>query len=370
MIADTKIRAGLTGDSLEKSKAEEKIIQLEVLTTDPDFKRKIVWGNVFGFASLHLAALYGLYLAITSARLLTNLWALFLLFASAEGILMGAHRLYSHKSYKASWQLRLILVLFQTIAGQNCMYVWVRDHRLHHKYSDTDADPHNARRGFFFSHMGWLMSKKHPKVIEKGKGINMSDLEQDGIVMFQKKYYKTLYGIFAIIIPTSVPYFLWREDIFNSLFVAYFFRYVFVLHGTWCVNSIAHIYGNRPYDKNLMPVENFSIAKLTLGEGWHNYHHAFPYDYRAAEFGYRRDSLTTQLIDLMARVGWAKDLRTASPHMVQRRTLRKGDGTHETITDNPGCDKLKVNESHLSCTKQFPLDTLRGSEKILSKIES
>jgi len=67
------------------------------------------------------------------------------------------------------------------------MWVWVRDHRLHHKYSDTDADPHNAQNGFFFSHVGWLLTKKHPQVIEKGKGIDMSDLDADPVVMFQKR---------------------------------------------------------------------------------------------------------------------------------------------------------------------------------------
>lgn len=72
------------------------------------------------------------------------------------------------------------------------MWVWVRDHRQHHKYSDTDADPHNASRGFFFSHIGWLMSRKHPLVIAKGKDIDMSDLEADSLVMFQKKYEKPL----------------------------------------------------------------------------------------------------------------------------------------------------------------------------------
>lgn len=64
----------------------------------------------------------------------------------------------------------------------------MRDHRLHHKYTDTDADPHNARRGFFFSHMGWLMMKKHPEVFKKGKGIDMSDIERDPVVMFQKRF--------------------------------------------------------------------------------------------------------------------------------------------------------------------------------------
>lgn len=77
---------------------------------------------------------------------------------------MGAHRFFTHRSYKAKLWVKLALLLFHTMAGQNCLYIWVRDHRQHHKYSDTDADPHNATRGFFFSHCGWLMSKKHPKV--------------------------------------------------------------------------------------------------------------------------------------------------------------------------------------------------------------
>lgn len=80
------------------------------------------------------------------------------------GITMGAHRFFTHRSYKAKLWVKVALLLFHTMAGQNCLYIWVRDHRQHHKYSDTDADPHNATRGFFFSHCGWLMSKKHPKV--------------------------------------------------------------------------------------------------------------------------------------------------------------------------------------------------------------
>ncbi len=129
------------------------------------------------------------------------------------GITAGAHRLWAHRSYKAKLPLRIALMLFQTIAFQvgnplllcrgphrdlaaglttlrlfqNHIHEWVRDHRVHHKYTDTDADPHNASRGFFFSHMGWLMVRKHPDVRRKGAGVDMSDLEQDPVVMFQKK---------------------------------------------------------------------------------------------------------------------------------------------------------------------------------------
>ncbi|KAJ8965393.1 hypothetical protein NQ314_004144 [Rhamnusium bicolor] len=142
--------------------------------TDYNFKREIVWKNALGFLALHLAGLYGFYLSLVVGLI------------SGEGVTIGAHRLYSHKSFKAKFPLRLVLIILQTIAGQNCLYVWVRDHRQHHKYSDTDADPHNAHRGFFFSHIGWLMSRKHPAVIEKGKTIDMSDLEADWVGLIKE----------------------------------------------------------------------------------------------------------------------------------------------------------------------------------------
>lgn len=104
------------------------------------------------------------------------------------GITAGAHRLWAHRSYKAKWPLRLMLMIFNTIAFQDAAYHWARDHRVHHKYSETDADPHNATRGFFFSHIGWLLCKKHPEVKVKGKGVDVSDLKSDHILMFQKKY--------------------------------------------------------------------------------------------------------------------------------------------------------------------------------------
>jgi len=95
---------------------------------------------------------------------------------SSFGILAGAHRLWSHRAYKAKWPLRVILAIMQTIALQNSIYDWCRDHRVHHRYSETNADPHNANRGFFFSHVGWLLCKKHPDVLTKGKSVDMSDL--------------------------------------------------------------------------------------------------------------------------------------------------------------------------------------------------
>ena len=118
----------------------------------------------------------------------TWLWTWLCHYTGGLGVTVGVHRLWSHRSFKATWPLRLALMIFNCIAAQNDIFEWARDHRVHHKYSETDADPHNATRGFFFSHVGWLMVRKHPDVIKKGKQIDLSDLYEDKIVMFQRRY--------------------------------------------------------------------------------------------------------------------------------------------------------------------------------------
>lgn len=318
-------------DSLSPSVSRTDPIEKQKAYVAPtkEYKLEIVWRNVILFAYLHLAALYGAFLLVTSAKWPTVIWAILLYQASGLGITAGAHRLWAHRSYKARWPLRLILVIFNTIAFENHVYEWARDHRVHHKYSETNADPHNAKRGFFFSHMGWLMCRKHPDVIEKGKGIDLADLRTDKLLMFQKKYYMILMPIFCFVIPTIVPAYLWGETWKNSWFVATMFRYTFTLNMTWLVNSAAHMWGQRPYDKFINPSENLGVAVFALGEGWHNYHHVFPWDYKTAELGNYRANLTTAFIDFFAKIGWAYDLKTVSAQMVVKRVQRTGDGTHE-----------------------------------------
>ncbi|CAH1405205.1 unnamed protein product [Nezara viridula] len=290
------------------------------------FKAKIAWPNVLGFVLLHLACLYGLFL-LPRAKLLTSFYTLFLMHFSGLSVTLGAHRLWSHRSYKATLPLKLILLFGQTMSGQNCLWVWVRDHRQHHKYSDTDADPHNSSRGFFFCHIGWLMVQKHPEVLAKGRQIDMTDLTADPYVMFQKRYYKTLYTLCAIIIPVIIPWYFWNEDIINSLFICYFARYTLQLNFTWCVNSVAHMFGNKPYDKRISPVESTFVSIFGLGEGWHNYHHTFPWDCNAAEFG-KDYNLSSRLLGLLERWGLAYDLKVVGRQMMINKIVKYGDGTH------------------------------------------
>nr|CAI5820449.1 unnamed protein product [Callosobruchus analis] len=139
-------------------------------------------------------------------------------------------------------------MILQSAALQNDIHEWVRDHRVHHKFTDTDADPHNSNRGFFFSHIGWLMVKKHPMVISKGKTVDMSDIEADPVVQFQKRHYILMVTLLTFMIPAHIPWYFWGENWWVSWYVT-IARYTLSLNFTWLVNSAAHIWGTKPYDK-------------------------------------------------------------------------------------------------------------------------
>ncbi|XP_003747585.1 stearoyl-CoA desaturase 5 [Galendromus occidentalis] len=299
-----------------------------------EYQLKFVWRNIALMAYLHIISIYGLYLFATKVMWLTVAWAYVLYFGSCLGITAGAHRLWAHRTYKAKLPLRIFLAFLQSLAFQNHIYEWARDHRVHHKYSETDADPHNAKRGFFFSHVGWLLVRKHPDVIEKGRKIDLSDLNADPVVMFQKKHYLKTVLFACFVFPTVVPWFLWGESLFHAFVVCALTRYCVALNVTWLVNSAAHMWGDKPYDKNINPVENWGVSIGAIGEGWHNYHHTFPQDYKAAEVPYTLNP-TTFVIDVFAYFGLAYDRKSVSPETIRARKMRTGceSTNHEVYAD-------------------------------------
>ena len=269
------------------------------------------WPMIIYIGLAHVAALVGLF-HIHKCQWQTLLWAFLLWPISGFGITGGVHRLWAHRSYKATFPLRVFLMLINSIANQGSIWHWARDHRVHHKHSETHADPHNAMRGFFFAHMGWLFVKKHKDVIEAGKKLDYTDLAEDWTVIFQK----ALDPWFALFMCYGFPSFvamLWGENFWNAYWVAGALRYVCVLHFTWCVNSVAHFFGDHPYDHNSWPAENPFVSIGAIGEGWHNWHHKYPFDYAASEFGITKQFNPTKLcIDIFCMVGIASDRKRAT----------------------------------------------------------
>lgn len=328
-------------------------------TAKSEFRAQIRWPDFIAQVFVHVGSLYGLYYLIAlKAQFYTYIWIVALVYASGVGITAGAHRLWSHKSFKAKWPLRVLLVFLFTIAGQRDAYTWAHDHRVHHKYSETDSDPHNAKRGFFFAHVGWLFLTPHPNVVEKRKTIDMSDLEADKIVMWQKRYYIPLFATLVILLPVLVPCYFWNESIWISFWTCFVLRFCTTLNIAFFVNSVAHMFGDKPYDKNIMPVENLSVAIAAMGEGFHNYHHVFPWDYKTGEFGGWKSyqtNITTAVIDFFAHIGWAYDRKSATAEMIAKRAQKTGDGSyflsheeaHKTSIWGYGDKDIEIDDQHI-----------------------
>jgi len=202
-------------------------------------------------------------------------------------------------------------MVFNSIANQGTIWHWARDHRVHHLYSDTSADPHDANRGFFFSHVGWLFVKKSKAVLEAGSKVNISELKADPIVMFQKKADPFWNLIWCFAFPAFVSL-QWGDSLWNGFLVAGVLRYVVNLNATWAVNSVVHAWGNRPYNPSHQTTENGWVSLFALGEGWHNWHHAFAWDYATSELGpLQQFNPTKVFIDIMACLGLAWDRKRA-----------------------------------------------------------
>ncbi|KAF0698672.1 Aste57867_10713 [Aphanomyces stellatus] len=292
------------------------------------------WPMIVYLATCHALALVAVHY-FTSAKWQTWVWTLVCYKLSALGITGGAHRLWSHKSYKAAAPVKAFLMLCSSMANQGTIYHWARDHRVHHKWSETDADPHNAKRGLFFSHVGWLLVKKDPKVIEAGKMINMDDLKADPFVMFQQRLNPWINLVVCFALPMVVAVVCWNDSWIIGVLLPGVFRYVAVLHATWLVNSVAHFYGATPYDPAISPTENTIVAFFAIGEGWHNWHHVFPYDYAASEYGVSTQWNPTKLfIDTMAALGLVTDRKRALQSWEGRKRRYYGQAKEDSTQNN------------------------------------
>jgi stearoyl-CoA desaturase (delta-9 desaturase) len=268
---------------------------------------KINKSNLFILTLIHALGFWGVSF-ISEAHLFTIWLAVILYFLTGLSITGGLHRLWSHRSYAASLPLQLFYLFFSTMAMVGSAIWWCRDHRIHHKYSDTELDPHNANKGFWWSHIGWLFFEKKSTIKEVGKKIPMDDLLNDPLLRFQHRYYLLLSPTLALGLPMGLGL-LWGDPI-GGLMVAGFVRILAKLHATLAINSFAHAWGSRPYKSDILPVENHLLSLFAHGEGYHNYHHTYQYDWKASE-NLRSINLTGWMIWISSKIGLASGLKQA-----------------------------------------------------------
>lgn len=242
-------------------------------------KPRILWLNVFIFLSTFLVAAVAVpYRAITHGFDAPEIiFALLCFIFCGMSITAGYHRLWSHKTYQAHWSLRFIFALGGAFALQNSILHWSSDHRIHHKHVDNnEKDPYSAKKGFWYSHLGWMLREYHPNSYDDYN--NVRDLQKDPIVMWQHKYYLLLTLLLNIGIPLSFGF--WHGDIINGILLVGFLRLVLSHHTTFFINSLAHVWGKQTYSDKNTARDNGYLAFLTFGEGYHNFHHLFENDYR------------------------------------------------------------------------------------------
>lgn len=269
------------------------------------------WRNILVIGAAHLLALGGVaWLVFAQASPWTIGLGLLWFALCGMGITGGYHRLFAHKSYRASWPVRLFYLCFGAAAVQNSALKWSSDHRVHHAFTDRDGDPYNIRRGFFWAHMGWILFKD-PSMPRD----NVRDLSADPLMRFQDRFYIPLAILFGAVLPWSLGW-IWGDP-WGALLVAGFLRLVLEWHATFFVNSLAHTLGSQPYCRVGSARDSFLTAIVTLGEGYHNFHHRFQADYRNGVRWYQLDP-TKWLVWSLSKVGLTSDLRRTPPQAIER----------------------------------------------------
>ncbi len=185
----------------------------------------------------------------------------------------GYHRLFSHPTYRTRGFLRALYLFFGAASIQNSALKWSSDHRIHHGKVDREEDPYNIRKGFWWAHIGWVLHKAPEPSFD-----NVPDLKRDRLVMWQHEHYLLTAILSGGVLPLALG-FLWGDPI-GALLVAGFLRLVVEWHSTFSINSVAHVLGRRPYSLANSARDSFLTALVTMGEGYHNFHHRFANDYR------------------------------------------------------------------------------------------
>ena len=257
------------------------------------------WITFIAMTAFHIGAVAALfYIDLGAILVATVLWWI----SGSLGIGMAYHRLLTHRGYKTPKWVEYVLTICGTLALEGGPIFWVATHRIHHKHSDKDGDPHTPREGAFWAHMGWIM---FGKAMHHDTGVlarYVPDLSKDKFHVALTNWHwvtQVVVGL-GLLAYGGLPYVLWGT----------FFRTTFGLHATWLVNSATHMWGYKTFRTRDDSRNLWWVGLLAFGEGWHNNHHAHPVSMRHGLAWYEFDVNYLQ-IKLMETLGLAWDLKMA-----------------------------------------------------------
>ena len=244
---------------------EVSTMEIEALKRKQAADDQVNWVTAFFMGAFHIGAVAALFFFTWKALLV----ALFLWWVSGSlGIGMSYHRLLTHRGYKCPKWVEYFLTICATLALEGGPIFWVATHRIHHQFSDQEGDPHSPRDGKWWSHMGWILTGKSMHHDTTTLARYVPDLAKDKFHVWLTKYHYVPMIVLGLVLLAigGVPFLMW----------GIFARTVVGLHATWLVNSATHLWGSRRFTTRDDSTNNWFIALLTFGEGWHNNHHAHP----------------------------------------------------------------------------------------------
>lgn len=264
--------------------------------TEPSHDR-INWRDLGIIVSFHLLLIPAFFTFTWTnlAVMLVGNWIV-----GSLGVGLGYHRLLTHRSFKSPKWLEYALTIIASLALQNEAHKWVATHRIHHQFTEQPPDPHSTRPGFWWAHILWIFFGTAQDQTEANFKKYVPDLLKDKGQMLIAKYFYLPIIISAIL--------LYAAGGWGMLLWGVVVRVVFGWHTTWFVNSLSHMFGKRRFETTDDSTNNWFVALLTFGEGWHNNHHAHPTSARHGLTWYEFD-LNWITIRLFRKLGWATNIR-------------------------------------------------------------
>lgn len=268
----------------------------------------IIYPSAIPFALAHLASFAALWTGVTWQAVALGV-ALYWLRLFAIGA--GYHRYFSHRAYRTSRAFQFVLAVLAQSSAQKSVLWWAAKHRHHHQHSDTAHDVHSPRhKGFLYSHLGWIFVRRHAAT-DLAK---VADLARYPELVWLHRL--------ELVPPLLLALLCFAIAGWPGLIVGFFWSTVAVYHGTFCINSLAHVHGSRRYVTGDDSRNNWLLALITMGEGWHNNHHAYQSSARQG-FRWWEIDLTFYLLKALACVGVVWDLKSP-PQAVRRNQHRLG----------------------------------------------
>ena len=317
-----------------------------------DVSPTINWRNLIFFSATFAVAVIGVPIYIYVNGITGSEIGFFVFWAAATGlaITLGYHRLLAHRTFRSHPLIVFLSLFFGAAAFEESALQWTSQHRDHHRYVDTDRDPYNIKQGFFYAHIGWILFRHHP--IDFG---NVKDLEKNKLIVHQHRHY-VLWAVLAGVVLPAVLGALAGQNILGALLISVVGRITFVHHSTFFINSVCHYFGKPTYDIHISAKDHWLVALLTMGEGYHSFHHRFPSDYRNGVQWYHWDP-TKWLIALFARLGLATDLKQVSKfHILAAKLTAEKEAVEHYLRNQPhplghaALEALKVHYDRLKYT--------------------